>query len=65
MKTSTFVRYELIRNFRNWRFFVFTVGLPLVLYLLIAAPNRDEHDLAGTGIRRRRTSWSDWPRWAA
>src|SRR5262249_52320722 len=50
MKTSTFVRYELIRNFRNRRFFMFTVGFPLVLYLLIATPNRHEHDLAGSGI---------------
>jgi ABC-2 type transport system permease protein len=40
----------LIRNFRNRRFFVFTLGFPLVLYLLIAAPNRNEHDLSGTGI---------------
>jgi ABC-2 type transport system permease protein len=29
---------------------VFTVGFPLVLYFLIAAPNRHEHDLAGSGI---------------
>jgi ABC-2 type transport system permease protein len=50
MKTSTYVRYELRRNFRNRRFFVFTVGLPLVLYLLIATPNKNEHDLAGSGI---------------
>jgi ABC-2 type transport system permease protein len=50
MKTCRFVRYELIRTFRNRRFFVFTVGFPLVLYFLIAAPNRHEHDLAGSGI---------------
>ena len=50
MKTSTFLRYELVRNFRNKRFFVFTVGFPLVLYLLIATPNRHEHDLGGSGI---------------
>jgi ABC-2 type transport system permease protein len=50
MRTSTFVRYELMRNFRNRRFFVFTVGFPLVLYFLIAAPNRGEHNLSGTGI---------------
>jgi ABC-2 type transport system permease protein len=50
MRTSTYVRYELIRNFRNRRFFVFTVGFPLALYLLIATPNRHEHDLAGSGI---------------
>jgi ABC-2 type transport system permease protein len=47
---STYVRYELRRNFRNRRFFVFTVGFPLVLYLLIATPNKNEHDLAGSGI---------------
>jgi ABC-2 type transport system permease protein len=50
MKTSRFIRYELIRNFRNRRFFVFTVGFPLILYFLIATPNRNEHDLGGSGI---------------
>jgi ABC-2 type transport system permease protein len=39
-----------MRNFRNRRFFVFTVGFPLVLYLLIAAPNRHEESLSRTGI---------------
>ena len=38
MKTSRFIRYELIRNFQNRRFFVFTVGFPLILYFLIATP---------------------------
>ena len=50
MRASTFVRYELMRNFRNRRFFVFTVGFPLALYLLIAVPNRHEQDLGGSGI---------------
>jgi len=50
MTTSTFVRYELIRNLRNRRFFVFTIGFPLALYVLIAAPNRHEESLAGSGI---------------
>jgi ABC-2 type transport system permease protein len=50
VKTTTFIRYELRRNFRNRRFFVFTVGFPLALYLLIATPNRNEHDLGGSGI---------------
>jgi hypothetical protein len=58
VRRSTYVRYELVRNFRNRRFFLFIVGFPLVLYLLIAAPNRHEHDLAGSGISRRSTSWS-------
>jgi ABC-2 type transport system permease protein len=50
MKASTYVRYELVRNFRNRRFFVFTVGFPLVLYFLIAAPNQHERNLGGSGI---------------
>ena len=50
MKTSTFIRYELVRNFRNRRFFVFTIGFPLALFLLIAVPNRHEDNLGGSGI---------------
>jgi ABC-2 type transport system permease protein len=45
-----FVRYELLRALRNRRFFVFSLGFPLVLYYAIAGPNRNEHDLGGTGI---------------
>jgi len=47
---STFIRYELVRNFRNRRFFVFTIGFPLALFLLIAVPNRHEENLGGSGI---------------
>ena len=43
-------RYELLRTFRNRRFFFFSLGFPLVLYFLIAGPNRNEHDLGGSGI---------------
>jgi ABC-2 type transport system permease protein len=50
VKTSTFIRYELMRNFRNRRFFVFTIGFPLALFLLIAVPNRHEDNLGGSGI---------------
>lgn len=45
-----YARYELIRAFRNWRFLIFSLGFPLVLYLAIAVPSRHEHDLGGTGI---------------
>ena len=50
MKSSTYALHELRRNFRNRRFFVFTIGFPLALYLLIAVPNRNETNLAGSGI---------------
>jgi len=50
MSSTTYIRYELLRTFRNRRFFVFSFGFPLVLYFLIAGPNRHEHSLSGTGI---------------
>jgi ABC-2 type transport system permease protein len=48
--TTSYTRYELVRMFRNRRFFVFSLGFPLVLYYLIAGPNRTNDDLAGSGI---------------
>ncbi len=45
-----YLRYELLRTFRNRRFFVLSLVFPLVLYLLIAGSTRHEHDLGGTGI---------------
>jgi ABC-2 type transport system permease protein len=40
--TATYVRYELLRTFRNRRFFVFSLVFPLVLFVLVAGPNRDQ-----------------------
>jgi ABC-2 type transport system permease protein len=45
-----YIRYELLRTFRNRRFFVFSFGFPLVLYFLIAGPNRHVHDLNKSGF---------------
>jgi ABC-2 type transport system permease protein len=50
MNGLTYTRYELLRLVRNRRFFVFALGFPLVLYFLIAVPNRNVHDLGGSGI---------------
>jgi ABC-2 type transport system permease protein len=41
---------ELLRAFRNRRFFFFSFGFPLALYYLIAAPQKNTHSLAGSGI---------------
>lgn len=38
----TYLRYELLRLFRNKRFFIFSLVLPLGLYLTIAGGNKDE-----------------------
>jgi len=47
---STYVRYELLRTFRNRRFLILSFGFPLVLYFLIATPNRNESNLGHTGL---------------
>src|SRR5581483_2418928 len=50
MRGLLYMRFELRRAFRNRRFFIFSFGFPLVLYFLIAAPQRNTHNLAGSGI---------------
>ena len=50
MSTGTYIRFEVTRAFRNRRFFAFSVAFPLILFFVIAAPNRNEHDLGGSGI---------------
>ncbi len=50
MTFTTYAKYELLRTFRNRRFLIFAFGFPLVLYVLIAAPNRHVHDLNSSGI---------------
>ena len=56
MSAATYTRYELLRTFRNRRFVIFSLGFPLVLYFLIAAPNRNESTSAAAGSLRRSTS---------
>jgi ABC-2 type transport system permease protein len=50
MSTWTYTRFELLRAFRNKRFFFFSLGFPLILYFLTAAPNRGESNLQDTGL---------------
>jgi ABC-2 type transport system permease protein len=47
---AAYLRYELLRTLRNRRFFFFSLVFPLVLYFLIAGPNKDKHNLGGTGL---------------
>ena len=50
MSSATYTKFELLRTFRNRRFFLFSLGFPLVLYYLIAGPKRQQHNLDGTGL---------------
>ncbi len=37
---SIYVRYEVLRTVRNWRFLLFSLGFPLILFLVVAGSNR-------------------------
>jgi ABC-2 type transport system permease protein len=50
MNALAYTRYELLRTIRNRRFFVLSLGFPLVLFFLIAGPQRNVHSLGGSGI---------------
>ena len=43
----TYTRYELLRTFRNKRFFIFSLGFPIVFYLLLAGTDRNNHNFGG------------------
>jgi ABC-2 type transport system permease protein len=49
MTGLVYMRFELLRTFRNRRFFIFSLGIPLVFFWLIAAPQHDKV-LAHTGL---------------
>lgn len=50
MNALAYTRYELLRTFRNRRFFILSLGFPVVLYFLIVSPQRHNHNLGGSGI---------------
>jgi ABC-2 type transport system permease protein len=50
VSTRAYVRFELVRTFRNRRFFIFSLIFPAVLYFLIAGPNRHDSSVQNTGI---------------
>ncbi len=46
----SYTRYELLRTFRNRRFFILSLGFPLILFFVIAGPQRNVSDFDGSGI---------------
>ena len=50
MNGQMYTRYEIVRAFRNRRFFVFSLGFPLVLFFVIAAPQSGDQNFAGSGV---------------
>jgi ABC-2 type transport system permease protein len=50
MSSLVYTRYELLRTLRNRRFFLLSLGFPLILYYIFVSPNRHVHDFDGTGV---------------
>jgi ABC-2 type transport system permease protein len=50
MSALIYTRYELLRTLRNRRFFFLALGFPLILFFLIAGPNRHVQNFGGSGI---------------
>jgi ABC-2 type transport system permease protein len=48
--TLVYLRYELLRTVRNRRFFLLSLGFPLILFFAVAGPNRHVRDFDGSGI---------------
>jgi ABC-2 type transport system permease protein len=42
--TTTYLKYELLRTFRNRRVFIFTLAFPVLMYYLIAGPQKGKSD---------------------
>jgi ABC-2 type transport system permease protein len=40
VSTNVYARYEVLRTVRNLRFLIFSLAFPLVIFFVIAAPNR-------------------------
>jgi ABC-2 type transport system permease protein len=40
MTHPVYIRYELLRTFRNWRFVVSSLAYPIILYFVVTVPQR-------------------------
>ncbi|MGN6606712.1 MAG: ABC transporter permease [Jatrophihabitans sp.] len=43
MTTATYLKFEVLRTFRNKRAFIFSIGIPIIMYYLLATPNRNSN----------------------
>jgi ABC-2 type transport system permease protein len=47
MSTLTYARFELLRTVRNRQATIFSVVFPIVMYFLLAGPNKNNHNFGG------------------
>jgi ABC-2 type transport system permease protein len=50
VSTATYTRYELLRTVRNKPFFFFSLVFPVVLYVVIAGPQKGDDNFADSGV---------------
>jgi len=50
MSSLTYTRFEMLRTLRNRRFLLFSLIFPLILYYVVAGPNRKVSNFDGSGI---------------
>ena len=48
MTTAVYTRYELLRVLRNRQSLIFSLIFPVIMYFLLAGPNKDNHNFGGT-----------------
>jgi len=46
MTQLTYLRYEVIRTYRNRRFLLFSLAFPLILFLAVAGPHKNSRSSA-------------------
>jgi ABC-2 type transport system permease protein len=47
---ATYLKYEVIRTLRNRQGFIFSLAFPLVMFFLIAGPNKGDQNFGNSGI---------------
>jgi ABC-2 type transport system permease protein len=47
MSTLTYARFELLRTVRNKQALIFSVAFPIIMYFLLAGPNKNNHNFGG------------------
>jgi ABC-2 type transport system permease protein len=47
MSALTYTRFEMIRQLRNRQSLIFSLIFPIVMYFLLAGPNKDDHNFGG------------------
>jgi ABC-2 type transport system permease protein len=47
MSAATYTRFEMLRLVRNRQNMIFSLGFPIVMFFLLAGPNKDNHNFGG------------------